>query len=108
MVALGEFDGETKARRLGATRLFHVGQGLAAVDLRLPLAQHVEIGPVEHQHRLFGRRAPGGFRGQTCLLALIKSRPYSLRASARANRRSERVLKTSRSSAFNASQSLAS
>jgi len=40
---------ETEARPSG--RRLDVGQGLAAVDLRLPLAQHVEIGPVEHQHR---------------------------------------------------------
>src|SRR5262249_50642237 len=107
VVGLGELDGEPQALRLAAAGLFHVGQGLAAVDRRLPLAQHVEIGPVQHQHRLLGRRTTGGLRGQSCLLEKV-ARPYSLRASARANRRSERVLKAWRSSALRARHSRAS
>src|SRR5262249_25770031 len=102
VVALGELEREPQPLRLGPARLFDVGQGLAAVDVRLPFAQHVEIGPVEHQHRLFGRRAPGGLGGQICLLASQSRGPYSLSASARANSRSARVLKTRASSAFSA------
>ena len=52
VVALREFDREPQPLGFGPACLLDVGQGLAAVDLRLTLAQHVEIGPVEHQHRL--------------------------------------------------------
>src|SRR5262249_20402917 len=45
-----------------------VAQRLAAVDLRLAHAEHVEVGPVEHEH---DRAAVQGF-----ILRLI-SRPYS-------------------------------
>ena len=64
VVALGELDGDPQALGFAPAGFLDVGQGLAAVDLRLPLAQHVEIGPVEHQHRLRSRPTPGGLRGQ--------------------------------------------
>ena len=72
MVALGELERDPQALGFGPARLLDVGQGIAAVNLRLPLAQHVEIGPVEHQHRLVCRPTPGGLRGQ-----IVPPRPKS-------------------------------
>ena len=64
VIALGELDFYPQAVGLGAASLLDVGERLASVDFGLPLAQHVEVGPVEHQHRLSSRRAPGGLCGQ--------------------------------------------
>ena len=67
VVALGKLHREAEALGLDAAHGFDVRQGFAAVDLGLTLAQHVEVWPVEHQHRLGGRWAPGGLCGQSCL-----------------------------------------
>ena len=67
MIALREFDRKTQAQCFGPARFLDVRQGLVAVDLRLPLAQHVEIWPVEYQHRLECRPTPGSLCGQACL-----------------------------------------
>src|SRR5919198_2493708 len=65
VVALEEIDGYPQPLGFRAAGLLDVGQSLAAVDLRLPLAQHVEIGPVEQQHRLSHRRGPAWPFGPT-------------------------------------------
>ena len=52
VIALGEFDNKVQALGLGAARRLDVRQRLMAVDLRLTLSQHVEVRPVQNQHRL--------------------------------------------------------
>src|ERR1044072_1426616 len=94
VVALEELDFYPQTVGFGTAGLLDVGERLASVDLGLPLAQHVEVGPVEYQHRLSSRRAPGGLCGQICLpvLRVPGLISWRLRATRQAHPASLRVL----------------
>ena len=87
LVALGEQDG--KAVRLGPrpAGFFDLRQGGLAVNLRLPAAQQIEVGPVEDMDRqglgfvcLFCHSLSGG-AGLSCLIivSLLERKPLKAR-----------------------------
>ena len=69
-VALFEIEAEAKLGRQRPALRLDIRQGLVAVDMRLALAEQIQVRPVEDQNCRSHRLAPGRRKMRHCALGL--------------------------------------